>query len=199
MSKMFINNADHYGFIKQCIKDKPEHVLISTFGIYAGVTYDGRDTTEWGSSYSLETREIIDVLKDIDTVRFLVGVSDYRSCRGKLRCKDCERTYAQSLLRLGFHAEKFPWIEWKISTELHLKCSLFFYDMDCSSDKAKGIAGGRNFTNSSWADITFELTTEQIEQLHTHVAGLWDESLDATDENLGAIFEKQSLNIDDLF
>lgn len=194
MSKMFIPNDEHYGFIRECVADKPEHTIITTFGIYAGITYDGRDSTEWGSQYSLNTRDIIEQLQELDNVRFLVGVANYRSCRGKFDCVDCEKQYIRSLIRLAFHAEKFPEFDWRITTELHLKCALFFYDQDCTPSRARGIAGGRNFTDSSWADITFELDAGQIDGLHTYATELWDESLPANDDSVSEILEEQNIS-----
>ena len=195
-SRMFIPNADHYGFINQCIDDDPKHTIISTFGIYAGITYDGRDTSEWGSSYSLETRDIINRLQKIDNVRFLIGVAEYRSCKsGRSNyCIDCEQQYIRTLLRLVFHAEKFPEFEWRITHNLHLKCCLFFYDQDCDPVQAKGVAGGRNFTNSDWADVTFELQPDQIKELHDYTHDLWEEALPATDDSINLILESQKIS-----
>lgn len=194
MQKMFIPNADHYDFLNKCVDAEPEHTLIATFGIYAGITYDGRDSTEWGSEWGLNTRNLITKLQELDNVQFLVGVTNYRSCKGKIPCIDCEKQYVRSLFRLVFHAEKFPEFEWRITTDLHLKCSLFFYDRDCTPSKAKGVAGGRNFTDSSWADVTFELSAKQIEELHNYTAELWSESLSATDDSVSSIFEKQGIS-----
>jgi len=194
MTEMFIPNEDHYAYIRKCVANKPEHSLIATFGIYAGITYDGRDPTEWGAEYGLNTRDIITELQKLDNVQFLVGVANYRSCKGKIDCIDCEKQYVRSLFRLVFHAEKFPEFEWRITTDLHLKCSLFFYDQDCTPEKAKGVAGGRNFTDSSWADVTFELSSKQIDELHTYTADLWRDSLSATDESVGKIFDQQNLS-----
>lgn len=192
--RMFIPNAEHYQFLNDCVDANPEHVMISTFGIYAGLTYDGRDSTEWGDGYSLETRDLITKLQKLDNVRFLVGVAHYKSCKNKLPCLDCEKQYVRSLFRLIFHADKFPEFEWRITTELHLKCSLFFYDQDCDPKLAKGVAGGRNFTNSSWADVTFELESKQIAELHDYTGDLWEESLPATDESVSTILEQQQIS-----
>lgn len=194
--KMFISNEDHYDFIKKCVADNPEHIFISTFGIYAGITYDGRDTAEWGENYRLDTRDILEEMQSLDNTRMLVGVADYRSCKGFSRCLDCEKQYIRNLFRLSFHAEKFPGIEWRITTDLHLKCSLFFYDVDCSPEEARGVAGGRNFTNSSWADITFKLNSGQIEQLHDYCHKLWEQSKEASDDSVGEILEIQGISED---
>lgn len=192
--RMFIQNSDHYKFLDDCIDANPDHVMISTFGIYAGLTYDGRDSTEWGDGYSLETRDLITKLQKLDNVRFLVGVANYSSCKNKLQCLDCEKQYVRSLFRLIFHVEKFPEFEWRITTELHLKCSLFFYDQDCNPKLAKGVAGGRNFTNSSWPDVTFELNKAQISELHDYTSDIWTGSFPANDDSVTKILEHQQIS-----
>lgn len=192
--KMFIPNSKYYEFFHKCLDADPSHVFISTFGIYAGLTFTGEDSTEWGANYALDSRDLIEKMRALSNIRFLVGVTNYKSCKEKKPCVDCEKQYVKSLLRIGFHTSKFPEFDWKMTTELHLKCALFFYDDDCDPKLAKGIGGGRNFTNSNWVDASFELSSEHISELHDHVSDLWDESLTVNDDNIAVILGKQRIS-----
>jgi len=166
MGKMFLDHTDHSQFLFDRVHEKPSHVLIASFGIYAGITYAGQDVTKWGEQYRTATRDLMEIMRGLPDVRMLIGVADYKSCKGKsTRCTDCEVEYVRAFMRLVNHAELFPEFKWRISTELHLKCSLFFYDKPA---RAAGVAGGRNFTDSSWADVTFELSIPDVRN-YTHI------------------------------
>ncbi len=80
--KLFIKIEDHFQYLDQLVKKGPTKVFIASFGIYAGITYDNRDTTEWGPKYRLGTRDFLESLRGIDT-HIIIGVSDYKSCKGK--------------------------------------------------------------------------------------------------------------------
>lgn len=187
--QMFLQPTDHSQFLFDRVADKPDEILISSFGIYAGITYNGQDTTEWGDKYRLATRDLLETMRKIPTVRMMIGVASYRSCKGEGYCKDCELQYAKGLIRLAYHAELFPQFQWRVSTELHLKCAIFYY-----GDNIKGVAGGRNFTDSSWADVTFELTSKQAQELAKHTMELWDASPELNDASIGRILENQQIS-----
>lgn len=193
--RIFLSNEDHSRFLFDCVMDDPEHIFITSFGIYAGMTYDGRDTTQWGNDYRLATRDLLEAMKSVDTVQLLIGISNFDSCKGKFTpCIHCEQKYVKQLLRLLNHAELFPEFEWRLTTELHLKCTLFFYDIDCSPELAKGVAGGRNFTNSNWADVTCELAPEHIRELYDHTHELWDRSQHITEDSIAAVLQDQNIS-----
>ncbi len=124
---MFLTNEEHIDYLKACIREEPKHAIIVTFGFYGGVTYDGRDTTTWGHQYKLGARDVLDSLVSVPDVRILIGRRHYRSCKDPESCYDCERQFARELFRLAAHADKFPSFSWRLTTELHLKCCLFFY------------------------------------------------------------------------
>lgn len=191
---MLIPTSEHNDFIMNCVAKKPKHTIISSFGVYCGITYDGRDTSEWGENYRTETRGIIDELQLLDNVRFLIGVANYKSCKYNKKCNDCEQQYIKNLIRLSFHVQHFSGIDWRMSNDLHLKCSLFFYDNNCVGKKAKGIAGGRNFTDSSWADVTFVLDPGQIDELYDYTSELWDESSTISDDNIYRMLMSQGIS-----
>ena len=195
--KMILEHANHSRFLFDRVAEDPERVLISSFGIYAGITYAGQDTTQWGEKYRLATRDLLETMRGIPDVRMLIGVAQYRGCKGEQYCKHCELQYAKGLLRLVYHAELFPEFQWRISTELHLKCAIFYYNISHPEGKKliiKGVAGGRNFTDSDWADVTFELTKVQSLELARHTTELWDLSPELTDNAISDILDSQNIS-----
>lgn len=186
---MFLNHKDHAAWLFDCVKEKPKHVFIASFGIYAGISYAGQDTTKWGNKFRLATRDIMEEMRNIPDVRFLIGVANYRSCKNNIICIDCEKQYCRSLIRLVHHTELFPEFKWRITTNLHLKTSIFFYEKD-----VKGIAGGRNFSDSDWADCTIELEKSHIKDLYKHVNEIWNNSMVLNDDSIGKIFEQQEIS-----
>lgn len=187
--EMFIDYVDHAEYLAGLVEDKPKHVLIASFGLYCGITYDGRDTTQWGEKYQLETRDLMESMRELPDVRFLIGVADYRSCKDKVACIDCERQYCKQLIRLTNSANLFPEFSWRVTTQLHLKCALFFW-----TSKARGVAGGRNFSDSSWTDCTFTLNVSQIKTMYEHANNAWQEAREISDETIAAIFAEQHIS-----
>lgn len=187
--RLFIERSEHVEYLFDKLREGPRQVLISSFGVYAGFTYDGRDTTEWGKKYALATRDMLEEMRGIQGVRMLIGVAKYRSCKGFTYCRDCEINYVRQLFRVAFHAEHFPEFQWRICTELHLKCALFFYD-----NHIEGVAGGRNFTDSSWADVTVELTRQYARRLANHTMELWNRSWPVGEEAINKILESEGIS-----
>jgi hypothetical protein len=187
--EMFLDHADHSRFLFDRVAQKPKHVFIASFGIYAGISYKGQDTTEWGDKYRLATRDLMESMRGLPDVRFLIGAANFKSCKHPIDCVDCEKQYCRTLIRLVNHADKFPEFQWRVTTELHLKCALFFYDKS-----ARGVAGGRNFADSDWSDCTFELPVGHIKQLYEHVNGLWDQARVINNETIGQIFDEEQIS-----
>jgi hypothetical protein len=188
--KMFLDHADHSRYLFDRVAEKPKYVMIASFGIYCGISYAGQDTTKWGEKFHLATRDLMETMRSLPNVRFLIGVANYRSCKGKIdTCIDCEKQYCRALIRLVHHAELFPEFEWRVTTNLHLKTCLFFYE-----SSVKGIGGGRNFSDSDWVDCTFELPTSHIKKLYKHTKEVWDQARPLNDKSIGEIFEEQEIS-----
>ena len=187
--KMFLDHNDHAKYLSDRVEENPTHVFIASYGLYAGISYAGQDTTKWGKKFQLATRDLMEAMRKLPDVRFLIGASNYKSCKGKLTCIDCEKQYCRSLIRLVHHAELFPEFKWRVTTNLHLKACIFFY-----GQQVKGIGGGRNFSDSDWIDCTFELSTTHIKQLYAHAKGVWDDSKVLNDNTIAGIFEEQEIS-----
>src|SRR5262249_47606284 len=84
---------------------KPHKVIISTYGLYAGLTEGGVDTVkQYGERYRNGPRKVFDALTECDGVHILAGITKYFSCKGDIPCKDCEAKYLGQLIRLTIHA-----------------------------------------------------------------------------------------------
>lgn len=186
---MFITTENCYDQLYKWLEEKPAVVQISTFGIYAGILDTGKDMHEVGGKYTSQTHKLLDKLHSIEglTVHILVGVSQYKSCKdkGKTHCEDCYVTYGKQFTRLLKHVEKWPNFKWRFGEELHLKCTIFSYgDDEGNLSHRRVLGGGRNLTDSDWADITFELPDELHTPMYDYFRQQWKEKFPVTEENL---------------
>lgn len=189
--RLILDAEKHYDYLDDCVAAKPKTVAIASFGLYAGVLADGRDTHTWGPKYQSRTRDFLESLRSVPSVKILVGLGDFRSCRGPVnRCRDCERKYALDLMRHMNHREVFPEFSWRVSFQLHLKCALFTYP----NSTVRGLAGGRNLTNSVWADVSVELDSPDLLVMAKHFAGVWTPAKTLTDTTLNGILAEQEID-----
>jgi len=179
---MFFTTEECYKELYTWLKAKPTSIQIGTFGIYAGILDTGKSMHEIGGKYASSTHKLLDEFcKSQTKIDILVGVAPYRSCKGKEHCEDCYKTYGKQIMRLLKHAENWPKCTWRFKEELHLKCTIFNY-LDNSKNRILG--GGRNFTDSDWADISFELPKDLTEPIQKYFTEQWDKGLPVTEENL---------------
>ena len=76
--RLLLTTEDHFKFLNECVDQKPDKVLIATYGLYAGIQPDGSDSREWGDKYRSETRELLERMRNIKDVRILVGNYEYK-------------------------------------------------------------------------------------------------------------------------
>lgn len=189
--RLFLSNEDHFKHLNECVAAHPRLVNIATYGIWAGITADGRDTRDWGEKYRSESRELLESMRGkVGTVRVLVGLYEYKSCRGKGFCQDCETKYVRDLFRLMNHAEVFPTFLWKVSSESHAKCTIFHYE----NEGPRAVTGGRNLTDSSWADVTVELDKMSTLRLDEHFMKMWDSGTPLTPAKINKVVEAQGIS-----
>ncbi len=191
--RLFLTNEDHFKYLNECVEARPRLVNIASYGIWAGITSAGHDTRNWGEKYRSESREFLEGLRtNAAFVRILIGLYEYKSCKGKtITCQDCERKYVMDLIRLMNHAEAFPTFHWRVSSQLHAKCSIFHYQDGAPS---RAVAGGRNLTDSSWADVTVELDKMSTIRLDEHFMKMWDEATKLTPDKINKVLEEQGIS-----
>jgi hypothetical protein len=183
---MFLTNQEHYAYLDSLIAEKPEAILISSHKVFAGILTDGRDTAEWGDKYSSRTRRFVDSLHEVPLVRMLIGLPKYFSCRGDFQCDHCIEKYIDTAGRILKHAERWPNFEWRFSPHSHLKATIAVF-----GDKVAGVAGSRNLSDADWADISFELSTDQIKTVYDQYRENWDHAQLLTDDNIAIEMDKQ--------
>lgn len=192
--RLLFDLADHYNFLNNCVEEKPTAIRLGTYGLYAGIMPDGRDSRDWGAKYRSETRELLEKIKTTDAkVKILVGQYEHKSCKGKsVVCSDCERKYVLDLVRLMNHAEAFSGFKWRISTGIHLKCAIFTYP-ESNPSAIRGQVGGRNLTDSQWADVSVELDKMSCIRVQEKFDELWEDALILNADRIGRIMEEQQI------
>lgn len=193
--KIFYTLDDHFKYLNDLLvlPNKPQAAFISSFGLYAGISHTGQDTTLINEKYRSQTRDFLERLRGIHT-RIIIGVSEYKSCKGKyVPCYDCEKNYIYQVIRLLNHAELFGEFQWKVASQLHSKCTLLAYDEN-GNIKLEGVAGGRNLNDSGWADITFQLDHVSAVSLYKYMAKLYQSSMDLTEKNVKVILKDQGIS-----
>lgn len=169
--KLIHDNSKHNQYLIKLANNAPDKIMISTFGVYCGITKNAVDvTTEYG--YTCATRDIIEAMTiNCTNINILVGISKYTSCKGDFRCHDCENKYIETIIRYLNHVEYFPMINWKYSLKSHIKAYLFYY-----KNASCGLVGGRNFTNSEWDDISVTINGETFIEISDYLDKAWDEA-----------------------
>lgn len=126
----------------------PERVgcFISSMGVYAGITKDGRDI-RLTFDRSNVCANFLDYLNDKAaqgiTTRLLIGCNPPTASQENW----------PELIRLRSHQEAWDGLEWKYINNHHLKCILFLVDYKIHN----AIIGGRNLSSSRWRDVSWEV------------------------------------------
>ncbi len=190
--RVLLTLEDHYKFLNSCVAESPETVSLCTFGLYAGILPNGQDNR---GKYPSQTREFLEAVRELNVpTKILVGLSDYKSCRGKTAdCTDCERKYVLDLVRLLNHAEAFPGFKWRISTGIQTRCAVFTYP-EGADHTIRAATGGRNLTDSDWADVTVELDKMSSMRVSENFGHLWTGALILNSDRVGRFVESQGIS-----
>jgi len=191
---MLLTIEDHYDTLFELLEKKPTKVFISSFGLYAGITADGKDWHQRGGKYTSRTHEFLDKLSTVEDVRVLIGAAEYISCKVEqeqyrkvqLFCEDCFNKYGETFKRLLKHTEAFPYIHWRIRINTHLKMTMFQY----ADNSIVTVLGGRNLTDSDWPDVTFRIDSEnENKRLHQSFMEWWDDGLNVCEDSISELLE----------
>lgn len=178
--EMLIDYDQYLDYLNSCLDPTPLEARIASFGFFAAINYDGQDMEKWGEKYKSRLRPFLTELEKCPTVKMLIGVHEYESCKGRNEaCTSCEIKYVKALFRLLSHSEHFEHFEWRLSRALHLKFALFR-----STAGLKGVAGGRNFTGSEWADVSIPLESFQITQMTGQFDLVWRDAKPVNNETI---------------
>lgn len=191
--KAYLDCNAYYDALEALISLKPTTAFISSYGMYAGISHDGQDLNIRGDSYATRAKKILDLLSDIQTVYMLIGLSPYRSCKGFAKCLNCEHAYYKSLLRLLSHKEYFPQFNWRVSESSHAKLVVFAFD-DNGAKSYRGIGGGRNFNDSNWDDISFDLSDQLNKEMVKYFAVQYGKANKLTSQYLDKLSIKYDIS-----
>lgn len=140
---MLIKSSEEYYNILANTASKSEHGIVTSFGVFAGIGYDG----DIGDKYPTEERKFLETVKDHTDVSMIIGVHGYYSAfPPKIspgHCRHCIQAYGRRALRIEKHREFYPNIKWYTLHSLHSKIAVFW-----GPKHVIAIVGSRNFTNS---------------------------------------------------
>lgn len=126
-----------------------DEVLISTYGVYAGIQKDGVNIHDWAKpeihSY---TQDFLNDCPDNTTI--VVGLAEFKPC--KVDCEFCAKKERDYMTRADKHKEHFDRFNWIFTSEHHMKavCIRKGEDWNC-------FIGGRNLSDSNFTDMGVQL------------------------------------------
>jgi hypothetical protein len=182
MGRILTSSIDHYRTLAE-ISEKADACEISTFGIYTGITSEGRDVHSYGGKYSNLAHQFLDVLKGFD-VKLLIGMPELIYCdKETQQCTHCEEKFIHYLERINHTAKHWPDFDWRIINDMHMKFVGFY-----KNGKAiGGISGGRNLSDSQWDDVSIVLTKKEVEFFHDHFTKIFNRAATITDDAITKI------------
>lgn len=187
MIKLLIETCEFDRRLLKLTKKIPDQVHIATYGIYAGITTEGRNAFNYTS---LAVRSFLDNLQmnNVPT-KILVGTYSYKSCCNLQVCNNCEKQYVRTLIRLLNHAEVFKQFEWRFHTECHLK-----YIIAKHNDSLTTLSGGRNLTGSAFIDSSFVCTDQKLNAaMNSHFLQTWEAATPLNEETISNLMEEQHI------
>ncbi len=188
--EIFYDIKQHYGHLIAEAAKKPKSAIVTSYGIYAGITQDGRDSTEWGDKYHLYSRDFLESLAEVPDVRIIIGLPDYRSCKGRSKCEDCETNYVASLIKIYNHADKFSQYKWRMSDTSHIKCAIFIN----VGSNISAVVGGRNLNDSIWTDASYTIEGQVASDLCVKVLNFYKQCSPLTLESLDEVIQAKGIS-----
>lgn len=183
--KIISDLQEHYDLIEKLLDTKPDEVFVSSYGLYAGILEDGTDLNIIGPKYKTRSVDVLTKMAQTNS-KIIIGITDFKACN--TLCPDCELKYIRGLLRIQAHANKFPQIKFKMTRHNHLKCFIVK-----KGTKYLGITGGRNLSDSSWADISFFIENEDCLKILDIATKIYDKGLATTDESICQLLREQGI------
>lgn len=149
MSILLETPEQYYSIMNRFIKDS-EETIITTFGVFCGITYNSDISYKFPS----EDRNFLDNISDKSNISIIVGVGGYTP--NKKECNECGVAYARRTIRIEKHRELYPNINWYLCESLHSKVAVFKINGNYVA-----IIGSRNFTGSNNLEIAVPIFDSQ--------------------------------------
>jgi len=159
-----ITNTDEYwdAILWEASQEDTKTIMISTYGMYAGVSDTGENTA---AKYSFDRRpqRILDLSNKGKKVIFLLSESDPIICTPG--CEHCIAKSKKRDARNNAHFEAWPNVAWFMTQNHHLKAFI----VQKKDGRIVGYTGGRNFSSSSWRDVSVALSEDDAANLMKHL------------------------------
>ena len=137
---MLLKTPEEYYKFLTAVALKSDHGIITSFGVFAGIGFDG----DINDVYPSNENSFLKSVENHPDLSMIIGVHGYYSSYPKGgQCRHCLTAYARRTLRIDTHREYFPNLNWHVLHSLHSKVSCFW-----NGDNVIAIVGSRNFTNS---------------------------------------------------
>jgi hypothetical protein len=150
--------------LQEVVDPETETVLISSYGLYAGISDTGENTA-LRYNFNRPHQMILDQSNAGKRIIMLISESDPMECvQG---CQHCKEKTEKRDDRLQAHVAHWPNISWHLTRDHHLKAIL----IKKSDGRVVGFSGGRNFTTSEWTDVSFRLSEEDAKELLIYLVG----------------------------
>ena len=148
-----------------------ESVLISSYGLYAGISDTGVNTDEkW--NFDKTRQEILNQSNSGTKVVFLLSESDPIACTPD--CEHCTAKNEKRDRRTQQHVQYWPAVSWHLTRDHHLKAVI----IKKTDGRVIAYTGGRNFTGSNWRDLSIRLRDDDAKELLVYlIAVIKDKSL----------------------
>tara|TARA_R110000803_G_scaffold92457_2_gene159947 strand:- start:56 stop:580 length:525 start_codon:yes stop_codon:yes gene_type:complete len=155
-----IIDSDKYWktILREARAEDTETIMISTYGMYAGISETGENTAA-KYNFDRDQQHILDLSNAGKKVIFLLSESDPIICT-----PDCEHCIAKAKkrdARNNAHFDAWPNVSWFLTQSHHLKAFL----VKKKDGRVLGYTGGRNFSSSSWRDVSVELSEDDATAL----------------------------------
>lgn len=165
---MLIKSSEDYYKALTAAAIKSDHCIITSFGVFAGIGYDG----DINDKFPSEERKFLDVIKNHPDISMIIGVHGYYSpYNPKIspgHCRHCIQAYTRRALRIEKHREIFPNINWYSLHSLHSKVAVFW-----GQNHTIAMVGSRNFTNSPNHELSICISnTTDAESVKEYAIGL---------------------------
>jgi len=163
---LYFDHNEYWRAVLEEIKDpETQSVIISSFGVYAGINEHGESMQEKYGYESLMS-DILDQSNRLQKFVVLLSEADLIECTPG--CKHCKEKYEKTQKRTFAHTERWKNVSWYLTTQHHLKAVIVV-----KKDKSLVTwSGGRNFTASGWSDLSFKLPQEDGMDLLRHIMKL---------------------------
>ena len=164
---MLLKTPEEYYKFLTAVASKSQHGIITSFGVFAGIGFDG----DINDKYPSKENEFLNSVKDHPDLNMLIGIhgyySSYPKTLGDGKCRHCLAAYARRTIRIDTHREYFPNLKWSVLRSLHSKVATFWNGDNCIS-----IVGSRNFTNSPNHELSVVLKGPEALSVREYAQGL---------------------------